>query len=191
MTYLSDAAKWYASEPHQKAAWDELESQLPKSLIAEFKAAYRSAPAAPVAPEPVSKPQEMNNSWDGIYAAASAAGAKYPECVAAQWALESAWGQHVSGKNNFFGIKGAGTTTTTWEDYGNGPVTIQASFKDFSTPYDCVDYLITKWYKDYKGYKGVNRASSREDCARLLKVEGYATDPIYADKLIKLMAANA
>lgn len=191
MSYLKKAAQWYNAEPHQAAAWDALEDQIPQSLVNEFKEAYRAAQAAPVAPKPTVKPQDMNNSWDGIYAAAYAAGAKYPECVAAQWALESAWGQHVSGKNNFFGIKGAGTTTTTWEDYGNGPVTIQASFKDFPTPYDCVDYLITKWYKDYKNYSGVNRASSREECARLLKLEGYATDPIYADKLIKLMNDNA
>jgi flagellum-specific peptidoglycan hydrolase FlgJ len=44
-----------------------------------------------------------------------------------------------------------------------------------------------QWYKDYKGYKGVNRAKNREECARLLKQEGYATDPVYAQKLIKLM----
>ena len=75
----------------------------------------------------------------------------------------------------------------SWEDYGNGPVTIKASFKDFATPYDCVEHLVTQWYKDYKGYKGVNRATSREDCAYLLKKEGYATDPIYSQKLIRLM----
>ena len=35
---------------------------------------------------------------------ATNAGAKYPQLVAAQWALESAWGEHTSGENNFFGI---------------------------------------------------------------------------------------
>ena len=34
------------------------------------------------------------------------AGAKHPELVAEpQFALESAWGSAVSGKNNFFGVK--------------------------------------------------------------------------------------
>jgi len=50
-----------------------------------------------------------------------------------------------------------------------------------------VNHLVTQWYKDYKGYKGVNRATSREDCAYLLKRENYATDPVYSQKLIRLM----
>ena len=40
---------------------------------------------------------------------ATKAGAKYPHLVAAQWALESGFGKHQSGKNNFLGIKGPGT----------------------------------------------------------------------------------
>ena len=129
----------------------------------------------------------FSNTWEGIEGAAKAAGAKFPEVVAAQWALESGYGRYVSGKNNFFGIKGTGTIKTTWEDYGKGPVTIKASFKNFNSPYDCVAYLVMQWYKDYKTYKGVNRARNREECARMLKQQGYATDPIYAQKLIKLM----
>lgn len=132
----------------------------------------------------------MDNSWDGIYEAAKIAGAKFPECVAAQWALESARGTVTSGKNNFFGIKGPGTVKTTWEDYGNGPVTIDAEFKDFDTIQDCVTDLVSKWYLDYKGYQGVNRAETRDECAHLLKAEGYATDPQYPVKLINLMNQN-
>ena len=66
-------------------------------------------------------------------------------------------------------------------------MTIKDSFKNFATPQDCIDHLVTQWYKDYKGYKGVNRAKNREECAQLLKKEGYATDPNYVKKLIKLM----
>ena len=113
------------------------------------------------------------NTWEGIEGAAKEAGAKFPEVVAAQWALESGYGRYVSGKNNFFGIKGTGTIKTTWEDYGKGPVTIKASFKNFNSPYDCVAYLVMQWYKDYKTYKGVNRARNREECARMLKQQGY------------------
>ena len=43
------------------------------------------------------------------------------------------------------------------------------------------------WYKDYKSYKGVNRASTAGECAQLLKLEGYATDPNYPVKLIGIM----
>jgi hypothetical protein len=36
-------------------------------------------------------------------------------------------------------------------------------------------------------YKGVNRATSRNDCANLLVKEKFATDPNYATKLIQIM----
>ena len=78
-----------------------------------------------------------------------------------------------------------------WEDFGDGPVIIYDSFKDFSTPQDCVDDLVTKWYHDYKGYIGVNRQPNREAAAYHLKAEGYATDPAYPQKLIRLMDMNA
>lgn len=182
---LLDVIKNYKGLPHQNKAIEALERLLgPFGLSddAEWVKLWRT-------PTPVT-PQQFTNTWEGIEAAAKAAGAKFPEVVAAQWALESAYGTALSGKNNFFGIKGPGTVKTTWEDYGYGPVTIKASFKDFATPYDCVEHLVNQWYKDYKGYKGVNRATSREDCAYLLKKEGYATDPIYAQKLIRLMEQN-
>ena len=99
--------------------------------------------------------KEPPNSWGGIKAAAKKAGAKFPEVVAAQWALESAWGSHTSGYNNFFGIKAAEgepyTLCTTWEHYDGKDVTIEAKFKDFDSVQDCVNDLVEKWYLDYKG----------------------------------------
>lgn len=140
-------------------------------------------PAAPV----------YENNWEGVKAAAKACGAKYPQVVAAQWALESGRGKHTSGKNNFFGIKGTegqGTLVKTKEFIGGMEVTIEAWFKNFPSLYACVDELVTKWYEDYKGYKGVNRANSPEECCRLLVKEGYATDPAYATKLINILNDN-
>jgi hypothetical protein len=183
---LTDVAKYYKGLPNQVKALQALEKLLGEEGLSdsqEWVQLWRVPPAKPPA-------QTFSNTWDGIEAAAAAAGAKFPEVVAAQWALESAYGTALSGKNNFFGIKGPGTVKTTWEDYGNGPVTIKASFQDFATPFDCVNHLVTQWYKDYKGYKGVNRAATREDCAYLLKREGYATDPVYPQKLIRLMEQN-
>ena len=134
-----------------------------------------------------SRPRSYDNTWAGVASAAKAAGALYPELVAAQWALESGWGKHTSGKNNYFGIKGKGTTHATQEFEGGKFVTINAEFEDFDSLYDCVVYLVERWYKNWKQYKGVNTAASKEAGARHLIKEGYATDPIYADKLIKLM----
>lgn len=190
MSFLTDAAKWYREEPHQVKAWEEFEAQIPKFLIEEFTKAYRDAPPKAPKPSPVAPTAAFDNSWGGIYQCALIAGAKFPECVAAQWALETGYGKYLSGKNNFFGIKGSGTKKQTWEDYGQGTVYITAEFKDFDTPLDCVQYLVDRWYKDYKGYKGVNRAYDRDNCAYLLKAEGYATDPNYVSKLVKIMNDN-
>lgn len=131
-----------------------------------------------------------DNTWQGVKAAARDAGAKYPEVVAAQWALESGYGKHTSGKNNFFGLKGSGTERETKEFINGKWITIRAGFIDFPDLQTCVSYLVERWYLDYKQYKGVNRAVSREDCARLLQKEGYATDPSYPEKLIRLMNEN-
>jgi hypothetical protein len=132
----------------------------------------------------------VENTWAGVKAAAKDAGAKYPEVVAAQWALESGFGKHTSGKNNFFGLKGSGTERETKEFINGKWITIRAGFIDFPDLQTCVSYLVERWYLDYKQYKGVNRAVSREDCARLLQKEGYATDPSYPEKLIRLMNEN-
>jgi hypothetical protein len=138
---------------------------------------------------PITKP--FSNSWAGVKAVAAQNGAKFPEVVAAQWALESFYGKHTSGKNNFFGIKGTpGTSKETKEFVNNKWITIVDTFKDYPTPEACIKDLITRWYKDYKQYKGINRANSWEECCFLLKTEGYATDPTYPHKLIKLIKEN-
>lgn len=130
-------------------------------------------------------------SWHSIAEMAEKAGAKYPELVAAQWACESGWGKYQSGRFNFFGIKGTGTKKETQEWDGSKFITIVDEFKDYDSPQDCVNDLVEKWYKDYKGYSGVNDASTREDAARELVKQGYATDPKYAEKLISLMDGNS
>lgn len=133
----------------------------------------------------------VENSWQGVSAHAAQAGAKFPELVAAQWALESGFGKHFSGKWNAFGLKGAGTTATTKEFYDGQWVEIKAGFIDFPSLAASIEYLITRWYLDWKHYKGVNHAPRREAAAKMLQREGYATDPTYADKLIKLMNQHA
>lgn len=125
---------------------------------------------------------------DSIMQLAVSAGARWPELVVAQWHLESGKGTAVSGKHNYFGLKGFGTTKLTTE-YENGKkIQIKDSFIDFESPADCVNYLVEKWYKDYKNHKGVNNAKTAEGAARMLQSEGYATDPQYANKLIRVMA---
>jgi len=142
---------------------------------------------------PVNIPQPVapvDNTFKGVKTAAKVAGAKFPEVVAAQWALESGYGKHTSGKNNYFGLKGEGSERETKEFINGQWVTIKAGFIDFPDLQTCVSYLVDRWYRDYKRFKGVNRANSPEECARLLVTEGYATDPQYSEKLIRIMKEN-
>jgi len=178
---LKDAAKFYKELPHQIEAWEWLQQTIHKDLLQEFENKYRSDKKIN---------EDFPNTWEGVIKAATKAGAKHPEVVAAQWALESAWGKSVACNHNYFGIKdtqGNGCYVPTKEIYNGKEVTITAWFKRFSDLYACIDYLVARWYKDYKGYKGVNRAESRNECAELLAKEGYATDPHYGTKLIQIM----
>jgi flagellum-specific peptidoglycan hydrolase FlgJ len=129
----------------------------------------------------------QKTGWNSIVAAARAKGAKFPELVAAQWALESDWGRSVSGRNNFFGQKGPGTSRATWEVVNGRRVNTTASFRDFATPGDSVNFLIGKWYK---GKGGANNARTVAEAAQILKQQGYATDPQYVNKLLNIVNSN-
>ena len=175
---LKNAVKFFNEEPHQIAAWDWLQGTLSPETLETFASKYRTKPQATVS---------TDNTWDGVYSAAKQAGATFPECVSAQWALESGWGKHTSGKNNYFGLKGSGTSVNTQEFINGQWITIKAGFLDFPDLATCVTYLVDRWYQDFGKYKGVNRANSRNECARLLVKENFATDPDYATKLIQIM----
>ena len=177
---LVDAAEFFEGLPHQIDALNWFQDQVSPSVLETFASKYRNADE----PKP---DQTFENSWDGVLAAAKAAGSKYPEVVAAQWALESGWGKHTSGTHNYFGLKGSGSNVNTQEFLNGKWVTIQAGFIDFPDLYTCVCYLVERWYKDFGRFKGVNRAKSADECARLLVTEGYATDPDYATKLIAIL----
>src|SRR6516164_3262004 len=74
-------------------------------------------------------------------------------------ANETGYGKYAS-HNNLFGIKGTGPAgsfnTPTWEDYGNGPVTITDNFRAYHSPaesfIDFADLIETS--PRYKGAVG-------------------------------------
>ena len=136
-----------------------------------------------------------DGSFNSVYDMAEKSGAKFPELVAAQWQLESAGGTALSGTNNFFGIKAApgesGTVKSTWEEDSSGNAyDTSASFKNFDSPQDSVNHLVSRWHKDYQNYRGANNSATAADAARYLRSQGYATDSKYADKLIDIMSRN-
>jgi hypothetical protein len=167
-------------DPTRRLSSGERLMQNLQGLINNTFNSLTQAPPAPVLPPaPVTV-----GSWNQVVAMAKKAGAKFPELVAAQWALESAWGQSVSGRNNFFGQKGSGTRKGTWEVVNGRRVNTTASFMDFPSPQDSVNYLVNNWYK---GPKGANSARSLDQAAQWLKSQGYATDPAYVNKLLQIV----
>ena len=139
-------------------------------------------------------PSGQPGTFQNMYLLAKEAGAKFPELVAAQWVLESASGTKVSGTNNFFGMKASGgessTLKATQEVINGQTINTNANFKNYRTPYEAVEDLVQRWYMDYKSYRGVNNASSAAQAAQMLRDQGYATDPQYVQKLIRVMADN-
>ena len=128
-------------------------------------------------------------NFQSVKAMAEKSGAKYPGLVAAQWQLESGGGtsELATKHNNLFGQKGEGVNYNTQEDGAGGMSTVNDSFMQFDSQQGSVDYLVNKWYKDFKGYKGVNNAGSITEAAQMLKGEGYATDRNYVPKLTRIL----
>lgn len=179
---LHDAAEHHKGLKHQNEAWDWLQGEITPEQLNGFALRYRKNEE-----QHQTAKESFSNTWEGVLAAAKAAGAKFPECVAAQWALESGWGKHFSGTWNAFGLKGSGSNVNTQEFINGKWITIQAGFIDFPDLPTCITYLVERWYKDFGRFKGVNCANTKEECAKLLVQEGYATDPSYSTKLIELM----
>ena len=131
---------------------------------------------------------EQKAMFDKVLRAAAANGDKHPEVAAAQWAIESGWGKHQSGENNYFGIKArAGEDATvrrTAEQDANGNVSyINARFKNFASLEDGikgrVDLLNSSRYQN----AGYGTAATSAEAIAAVKRAGYATDVNYTSKL--------
>ena len=120
------------------------------------------------------------------------------ELILAQAALETGWGRHqivtADGRNshNLFGIKAGSrwqgpTTAITTHEYIDGQ---RARVRDSFRVYESYEAAFTDYGRLISGqprYAAVGTAPSAEQAARELQAGGYATDPAYADKLIKIM----
>ena len=96
----------------------------------------------------------------------------YADSLVAQAALESAWGKSTSGKHNYGGIKGKGTTKRTREVINGKSTYINDSFRDFNSLDEYANYQVNLLNGPrYKAFSG-------DFISRVVK-GGYATDPNY------------
>ena len=111
--------------------------------------------------------------------------------VLAQAALESGWGSKVRG-NNYFGIKShgeaGGLDVVTSEVVNGKKVKITDSFRQYDTPEDSIRGY-GAFLKANSRYRHFLRAGAENEDAQLsaLQTSGYATDPMYAQKLKNIM----
>lgn len=118
-----------------------------------------------------------------------------PSLLIAQAALESSWGDSALSQeaNNYFGIKGISDTEDyLTNEYANDEwIQIQASFKKYASVEESVmDYaqlLVngTSWNPNL--YQGVIMAPNFQKAAKAIQDAGYATDPDYANKVIRII----
>jgi len=139
--------------------------------------------------------ERMENNFPTIYKLAKEVGIKFPEIVAAQFSLESDHGKEASGKNNYLGIKatkqeiadGKATLVQTTEVIDGKEVVIKDYFKDFDSLKDMLLHYKEQWNDNYKDRKGTSTSSTVEEAIKLLKSNGYATDPNYVKKILNVI----
>jgi hypothetical protein len=101
-----------------------------------------------------------------VYEAAKAAGDPHPEVTAAQWANESGWGAHPSGKNNFFGQTAPG-----------------GGFFDYPTPEAGLADHLKRWtnFPDYRS------AKTPEEALQAKIRHGYNQNAEYPGRIMAAM----
>jgi len=107
------------------------------------------------------------------------------EALIGMAANETGYGRFAEG-NNLFGIKGTGPagsfSTQTWEDYGDGRVTIVDNFRGYhSVAESFVDFA--KLVTTSQRYQGAMGQTTVEGFVDGLRRGGYMTDPDYVQKI--------
>jgi len=152
---------------------------------------------SPNADAPASSNEFVNRVWPHAVEASRSTGIP-PQFLVAHSALESGWGKSEirrvdgTGSHNLFGIKaGKGwngpTVDATTTEYVDGqPRQVVERFRAYAS-YD-------EAFRDYAGllrnsprYAGVIGSQDGTEFARRLQQAGYATDPMYADKLARII----
>ncbi|MNT47537.1 Peptidoglycan hydrolase FlgJ [compost metagenome] len=150
---------------------------------------------------PDDSPEHISNFVNrlaGPAMAASRASGVPAKLIVGQAALQSRWGRREitnpdgSTTFNVFGIKaganwkGPTAEVLTTEYVDAQPQKVRARFRAYGS-YDeaCADYA--RLLTTNSRYAGVVAANSAEEAAHGLQRAGYATDPAYGEKLVRIM----
>lgn len=168
--------------------------QLPTSAAyAEPRPLERSA----VQEAPASSREFVNRVWPHAVEASRSTGIA-PQFLVAHSALESGWGRSEirrpdgSTSYNLFGVKagknwnGATVEATTTEYVNGQPQQVVERFRAYTSYEESFrDYATL--LRNNPRYSGVIGSQDGTEFARKLQQAGYATDPMYADKLSRII----
>lgn len=111
-----------------------------------------------------------------------------PSLTASQAIIESGWGQSglTTRAHNLFGIKGSynghSITMLTYEYYGGRYVRINDAFRAYSSNYESiVDH--GRFLRNNRRYSNLIGQTNYQIATRLIRQDGYATDPSYTNTL--------
>jgi peptidoglycan hydrolase FlgJ len=198
-TLLRAAEAARTTAPKNAMQVDTAPKPLPRAMPAPAPEPAAMPASASDSSSPLTKTRDfIQRVWQHALDAAQAVGIK-PQFMVGQAALESGWGQHEirnangSSTHNLFGVKAgkdwAGPVVErTTTEYVNGVAQkTTAKFRVYSS-----------YAESFRDYANVLRSNSRYSSvishgkdaagfARGLQKAGYATDPAYADKLMRLI----
>ncbi|MDC0611931.1 flagellar assembly peptidoglycan hydrolase FlgJ [Vibrio sp.] len=120
-----------------------------------------------------------------------------PSLLLAQAALETGWGDNViknslGSSNNLFNIKadkswaGNKVATQTLEYEGATPVLEQASFRAYNNFQDSFNDYVRFLNSNPRYANALHNSKDSNDFIRGIHDAGYATDPDYADKVLRV-----
>lgn len=152
--------------------------------------------------DPFASPTSFINHMLPIAEAAAQVLGVQPQVLVAQAALETGWGKKLIANengdvaNNFFGIKADGrwqgdTAVTTTHEYIEGnKITIKAPFRAYDS--------IEESFNDYAQFlatsdryqEAIKHSEQPEKYLNELQSAGYATDPQYAEKIIRIVNSD-
>ncbi|MCC7120255.1 MAG: flagellar assembly peptidoglycan hydrolase FlgJ [Gammaproteobacteria bacterium] len=117
-----------------------------------------------------------------------------PEILMAQAALETGWGRHVVGgsSHNLFSIKadrawdGRTVTQRTLEIFDGQPVRVSAAFRAYRDIGAAFDDYAAFIQQNPRYERALQRAADPRAYVQELQRAGYATDPSYAQKILRI-----
>lgn len=138
-----------------------------------------------------------------VYAMASQAAEKLgvqPEALIAQAGLETGWGKKITSIGdkssfNFFNIKadkrwqGDSVTVQTLEVRQGIPTKEYAAFRSYENPQQSFDDYV-EFINNNPRYEQARQANDSESYIYALEQAGYATDPQYGEKILRILNSS-